>query len=303
MPAKRKSIWIVIASLSLLVAGGAIAYAVIVQPGSPLPSAGGSSTATSLASLTKEELILQVKQLQQTTDLEGRLRPYAPLAAAFVAAGGLIWSIRQYGRDQRRQRTIRVEEGLIKNLDVLAKAPSDESITIGQTISCFRNVALLLQGSDDPSFHESWVTDVIAAIVREDLDLSHSRQARFDTVCFQQWKPYRHHQAQNESSNVPTITKYVSALKAFSEKNRSFTRTVAFNAQHEIKSNQSVEPEEFTYFTRLIAGLSNRITLLSPPDRDGWFVRVKEVTNSQFSSQLEEVTGNNLGGANAAQVT
>jgi hypothetical protein len=55
---------------------------------------------------------LEIKKLEQETSLEGRIRPFVPLAAVAVAILGGSFGLWRYARENGLQRRLRVEQGI-----------------------------------------------------------------------------------------------------------------------------------------------------------------------------------------------
>src|SRR5207245_2018241 len=155
-----------------------------------------------------------------------------------------------------------------------------------------RNLSELVKSSSTPADHSEWITQVIAAVVREDLDFTHTDHARFDSICFQYWPPYHLHQQENMKENLYVLGKYAAALDDLSGGKPDFVRSINFEPDGVRGVPSHVEEKDITYLTRLVAGYGYRRFLL--PDSEKELVtedfKAKVLQNASLTRQMVAVT-------------
>jgi hypothetical protein len=244
----------------------------LIQHGNPQwPSSLYLASAIKQANPTSE-----IVQHKQATGILGNLQPFAPIAGALVALLALMATTVQYLRDRRRERELRIEEGVAESTNKLTAFPGDPEAGIGTIVAALRNLQGFVSRSNDATRLEEQITDILVTVAREDLDYRNPRHARFDTLCFQYWKAYRHHQGANPTENLYILEHYIEALEDL-ERRTSLVTSVTFSPTGIRNIPRSANGKDIIHLTRLITGYGLRFALLSDdeaPDEEQRFFRV-----------------------------
>jgi hypothetical protein len=234
-----------------------------------------SSPATASA-LNQEKLILEVAQLRHQTGLWGNLQPFVPVAGAVVALLALAGTTLQYLRDRKRDRELRIEEGIANSTNTLTKFPGDPDAGIGTVVAALRNLGGFVDRSMDSPVLRDQITEILATVAREDLDYRNARDARFDSLCFEYWEPYRGYQCKNPKENLYVLEQYLEALDEL-ERTTGLVKSATFSSTGIRNIPPGVNNSDITRLTRLVTGYGLRLALLpsqEAPDAERRFLQV-----------------------------
>ena len=254
---------LVVATLALIAVGALALFSIQQGPSNsaktqPPTSSGSAST------LGQQKLRLEVIQLKHETGLWGDLQPFAPVAAAVVALLALAGTTVQYLRDRKRERELRVEEGIADSTNALTAFPGDPDTGIGTVVAALRNLRGFVDKAVDPTTLQNEVTEILTSVAREDLDYRDARHARFDSLCFQYWEAYQNYQVENPKENLYVLDQYIEALDDL-EKRTGLVKSAIFGPAG-IRNVPGATNSQINHLTRLVTGYGLRIKLL--PDNE-----------------------------------
>jgi hypothetical protein len=198
------------------------------------------------------------------TGLLSRLQPFAPVAGAIVALMALIGTTFQYLRDRKRDRELRIEEGIAESTNKLTAFPGDPEMGIGTVVAALRNLRGFVSRSRNMTALKADIMEILATVTREDIDYCNSRHARFDSLCFQYWDDYKNYQRKNPVENIYILDKYLEALEDL-ERKAGIVRSANFTSSG-IRNIPHAKNLEISHLTRLAAGYGLRLASL-PPDQ------------------------------------
>jgi hypothetical protein len=213
------------------------------------------------SAIRHENFRIASADLTKGTGLWTRLQPFSPLAGALVALLALAGTTFQYLRDRRRERDLRIEEGIAGATNTLTAFPGDQEAGIGTIVAALRNLRGFIDRSTYPQDLEAQMTDILAAVIREDLDYRNARHARFDILCFQYWDAYRRHQIKNPRENLYILDQYIEALDDL-EQRTGIVGTATFGAGGVRNISEDVPNAVITHLNRLVTGYGLRLSLL-----------------------------------------
>ena len=253
-----------VAAALALIAVGALAMLSVQQRPSNSVKAQSSTSSGGPSTLSQEKLRLEVIQLKHATGLWGDLQPFAPIAGAVVALLALAGTTLQYLRDRKRERELRVEEGIAASTNTLTAFSGDPDAGIGTVAAALRNLRGFVDRAVDQMALQKEVTEILTTVAREDLDYCNPRHARFDSLCFQYWEPYEHYQVENPKENLYVLDQYIEALDDL-EKKTGFVKSATFGPTG-IRNVAGATNSQINHLTRLVTGYGLRIKLL--PDKE-----------------------------------
>src|ERR1017187_5056984 len=155
------------------------------------------------------------------------MKPFVPVAGGAVALIAFVGTTIQYLRDRKRERELRVEEGIAESTNRLTAFPGNPDAGIGTVVAALRNLRGFAARSADPAEKEVQVVEILVTIAREDLDYRDPRHARFDILCLQHWRGYRLYQTEKNEENLYILDQYIGALAEL-EGRTGLVKSVAF---------------------------------------------------------------------------
>jgi hypothetical protein len=191
------------------------------------------------------------------------LKQFTPAAGAAVALIAFVGTTIQYLRDRKRERGLRVEEGIAESTNRLTAFPSNSDAGIGSVVAALRNLRGFVARSADPARIETEVAEILVTVTREDLDYRDPRHARFDILCLQNWNGYRSYQAKNRRENLYVLNRYIGALAELDGRT-GLVKSVGFGEAGMENIPSGATDSDITLLTRLTEGYGLRIALLSP---------------------------------------
>jgi hypothetical protein len=209
-------------------------------------------------------LVPHVAQSKGHTSVLSTLQPFAPVAGAAVALIAFVGATVQYLRDRKRERELRIEEGIAESTNRLTAFPGNPDAGIGSVVAALRNLRGFVARSADPAKIETEVVEILVTVAREDLDYRDARHARFDILCLQHWKGYRSYQTKNRRENLYILDQYIGALAEL-EGRTGLVKSVTFGKAGMEKIPPRATNSDIALLTRLTAGYGLRLALL-PPD-------------------------------------
>jgi hypothetical protein len=215
-------------------------------------------------------------------DLWSKLQPFAPVTGAIVALMALVGTTIQYLRDRKRERGLRIEEGIAESTNKLTAFSGSTEMGIGTVVAALRNLRGFVGRSGDATALKAQITEILAAVVREDIDYGNARQARFDSLCFQYWEDHKRYQSEHPVENIYILDQYLEALDGLEQKSNivkiaTFTSTGIRNIPKDTKNS------EISHLTRLVAGYGLRLSLLPGDEAQEAERRFFEITGRNAS--------------------
>jgi hypothetical protein len=145
------------------------------------------TVATPAASLERQKLDLEIRKLRQETSREGRARPFIPLAGVVVTVVLALIGLGRWLADRKDERRLRIEEQTAKHIDGLVDGRLSPAASLASLRALHALSTAKLAGDDA----ESQVTDVLVALVRDDIvPMDTAGKVVFPVGCLDQWPPY-----------------------------------------------------------------------------------------------------------------
>ena len=138
-----------------------------------------------VSAIAATALVAQALQSTGHPSVLSTLKQFTPAAGAAVALIAFVGTTIQYLRDRKRERGLRVEEGIAESTNRLTAFPSNSDAGIGSVVAALRNLRGFVARSADPARIETEVAEILVTVTREDLDYRDPRHARFDILCLQ----------------------------------------------------------------------------------------------------------------------
>jgi hypothetical protein len=186
-----------------------------------------------------------------------------PVTGAAVALIAFVGTTLQYLRDRRRERGLRVEEGIAVSTDRLTAFPGNSDAGIGSVVAALRNLRAFVARSADPARIEAEIAEILVTVAREDLDYRDPRHARFDILCIHHWKGYRSYQIENPRENLYILDRYIGALEELDDR-VGLVKSVSFGKAGMENIPAEVEDSDIALLARLTEGYGLRLALLPP---------------------------------------
>lgn len=232
-------------------------------------AAPGATIAQTDEQLQREKLELERDKLRQDTGTEARIRPYLPLAsvvAALVAAGFGAW---RYRSDRKLERALRIEEGIIQNLDHLVAAPSAASASGARAVAALRNLGVLTattEGADQ----QSTVTETLWVLVVEDLaHLDTPEKAAFLHIALDGWPPYAERLRAEEDVRRRVLDRHIAQLSLLHSRSAPYFHTLTLTGDGEYASPETApEPAVRRLFAALVTSYVRHVELGGAAGRD-----------------------------------
>lgn len=203
--------------------------------------------------------VQQVVQTSQPTTVQ-TLAPYASAAVALIA---FVGATIRYLQDRRRDRDLRVEEGVAESIDKVIAFPRNPDAGIGSLVAALRNLRSLIVKSTTASDLWREVGEILTPLAREDLDFSDVRHVRFDILCLEYLEGYRSYQAQNSMENLFVLSKYIEELDNL-ERRIQIAKSIKFDASGRMVIPLATKRSDLDFLVRLSTGYGTRFRLLGP---------------------------------------
>jgi hypothetical protein len=186
-----------------------------------------------------------------------------PVAEAAVALIAFVGTTIQYLRDGKRERGLRVEEGMAESPNRLTAFPGNSGAGIGSMVAALRNLRGFVARSADPARIEIEVAEILVTVVREDPDYRDPRHARFDFLCLQNWNGHPPDQAKNRRENLYLPNRYIGAFAELDGRT-GLAKSVGFGESGMENPPSGATDSDIALLTRSTEGYGLRIALLSP---------------------------------------
>jgi hypothetical protein len=257
------------AVLVLVAAAGGAAMAALKRPDS-YAGAGHASIIlrpkqpSRISAIAVTVLASHALQSSGHTSLASMLQQFAPVAGVTIALIAFVGTTLQYLRDRKRERGLRVEEGIAESTNKLTAFPGTSDAGIGSVVAALRSLREFVARSADPAGIETEVAEILATVAREDLDYRDPRHARFDMLCLQHWKGYRSYQTENDKENLYVLDQYIGALTELDDRT-GLVKSVGFSEAGMENIPPRATDSDIALLARLTEGYGLRLALLSLP--------------------------------------
>jgi hypothetical protein len=216
------------------------------------------------------------------TSLLSTLQQFTPALGAAVAFIAFAGTTIQYLRDRKRDRELRAEEGIAESTNRLTAFPGTPDAGIGSVIAALRNLREFVARSADPPGNETEIAEILATVIREDLDYHDLRHARFDMLCLQHWKAYRSSQMEHDRENLYVLDLYIGALTELDD-STGLVKSVSFGEAGMENIPTIVTDSNIALLARLTEGYGLRLALLPPNASPGAEERFFKAINGNKS--------------------
>lgn len=213
--------------------------------------------------MTADVLILSAVQQVVHASQPNAVQTFAPYASAVVALIALVGTTISYLQDRRRDRDLRVEEGVAESIDRVIAFPRNPDVGIGSLVAALRNLRGFVVRSTTASNLWREVGEILTPVAREDLDFGDVRHVRFDILCLDYLEGYRSYQAQNARENLYILSKYIEALYLL-ELRTNIVKSVKFDAVGMMIVPPAAKQSDLDLLVRLSTGYGTRLRLLGP---------------------------------------
>jgi hypothetical protein len=272
--------------------GCALAALVLVpgaQAAEPTPTPSPSAALTPDPSLEAQKLELDVEKLEQDTSTIGQLRPWAGLAgvvATLIVAGFGAW---RYFDDRKRDRRLRIEDGVRDGLKELNEAPESGASASARATAALIHLGGLTSQKDADSARAAEVTDAVATLVTRDLHaLDTPPRAHLPALCLRDWSPYAEWLKARPGTCRELLARYRSALKRIRDDNPAYVANVRWTAGagYVADAGTIVEADRLL-FVALVVGYAAHVAQLDGDARAEELTAFGAVVNADLQSVMD----------------
>jgi hypothetical protein len=203
--------------------------------------------------LEQRKLELDARKLEQDTGWERWAR--SPLGSVLVAALVGLEGVRRYRQDVRRDRRLRIEEGVQKSLERLVEAPREELTASAQAVAALNVLAGLTERNDGRE-HTSRVTGTLWTMIQDDLvQLDTLTRASMPIHALREWGPYAERLGKDDAARACILERYLAALKDLHQQHAIYLSDVQLREDGRYVSSQTAPAAGVRrYFERLVEG-------------------------------------------------
>jgi hypothetical protein len=239
-------------------AAAAVAAAILIAA-LPLPAAAQDQ------GLERERLELDIQRLQRENSWETQAQRWLPglsILVAAVVAGIGAW---RYLDERKRERSVRIEEGVAHNLERVVDAPSEAGGSNARSIAGLRSLDALVRKSSrkDADERRTRVSETLTALVRDGLpDFSTPDHARLPVIYLDNWTGFRAAASTDHELSRQIAMRYVDHLAEMKVRRPRYVNTVRRDQGGYVQKEGSLDAADIPMFPALVTGFERYAAML-----------------------------------------
>jgi hypothetical protein len=205
---------------------------------------------------------LALRKLERELGTEGRVLAFAAPLSVILAIAAAFGGLLRYLHSERKERRLRIDALIAEDRDRLLAYTQLGAAANATAAATLARLGDLLAQARDPAEKKAGISEILADLTLETVDLDDSRQTRFDALCLRRWPDLKRHWRTHDADNQQLLTRYRAALAGLKGGRQRAFQELATSPAGQLVRHENLDEEHHGRLVLLLTSYREHARLL-----------------------------------------